>query len=96
MIYDKHAAAAFAVTAVRDWSLGYSQGDERTDIRDGGSADCSSLVAAAVNVGYGNAASTWAPRPPTSWPCPFTTSASPDDKARLCLSPPSSLTIIQH
>lgn len=67
MIYDKHAAAAFAVTAVRDWSLGYSQGDERTDIRDGGSADCSSLVAAAVNVGYGNEASTWAPLPATSW-----------------------------
>lgn len=66
MIYDKHAAAAFAVTAVRDWSLGYSQGDERTDIRDGGSADCSSLVAAAVNAGYGNAAA-WAPLPATSW-----------------------------
>lgn len=67
MIYDKHAAAAFAVAAVRDWSLGYSQGDERTDIRDGGSADCSSLVAAAVNAGYGNAAAAWAPLPATSW-----------------------------
>ena len=54
MALDKHAAAAWIVTAVRDWSLGYGQGSGpggRWDHRNGGAADCSSLVAAALNHG---------------------------------------------
>ena len=34
------------------WDVGYSQGADRWDIRQGGSADCSSAVAWAVNSGY--------------------------------------------
>lgn len=37
---DKFRRAVYTVSEV--WSVGYSQGAERTDIRDGGSADCSS------------------------------------------------------
>lgn len=51
---DLAAMAAAAVTACRDWNLGYGQGQGtggRTDIRDGGAADCSSLTAWAVNQG---------------------------------------------
>lgn len=62
--YDRDRAAAFMVTACRDWSLGYGQGSGtggRLDIRDGGAADCSSLVSAAGNIGYGGTASTWSP-----------------------------------
>ena len=54
MALDIHRAAARAVTAVRDWSLGYGQGSGtggRWDIRDGGAADCSSLVSWALNQG---------------------------------------------
>ena len=45
-------ACDFAAVAVRDWSLGYGQGSGaggRWDIRDGGAADCSSLVSWALN-----------------------------------------------
>jgi hypothetical protein len=45
-------ACNFAAIAVRDWSLGYGQGTGvggRWDIRNGGAADCSSLVAWALN-----------------------------------------------
>lgn len=64
MTYDRDRAAAWNVTACRDWSLGYGQGNGtggRLDIRDGGAADCSSLVSAAVNVGYGGTATGWQP-----------------------------------
>lgn len=64
---DLAAMAAAVVTACRDWSLGYGQGQGtggRTDIRDGGAADCSSLTAWAVNQGAGgrsvlDVATTW-------------------------------------
>ncbi|MBS5978060.1 MAG: hypothetical protein KIA99_10845 [Actinomyces urogenitalis] len=64
---DLAAMAAAAVTACRDWDLGYGQGQGvggRTDIRDGGAADCSSLTAWAVNQGAPGApvldvATTW-------------------------------------
>lgn len=52
MTLDINRAASRMVTAVRDWSLGYGQGSGtggRWDIRDGGAADCSSLVAWALN-----------------------------------------------
>ena len=54
MTLDIHKAASWAVTAARDWSLGYGQGSGtggRLDIRDGGAADCSSFVTKAYNVG---------------------------------------------
>lgn len=41
---------AFMITACRDWSLGYDQGN-RWDIRDGGECDCSSLVYSALWAG---------------------------------------------
>lgn len=64
---DLAAMAAAVVTACRDWDLGYGQGQGvggRTDIRDGGAADCSSLTAWAVNQGAPGApvldvATTW-------------------------------------
>ena len=40
-------AIDFMVTACRDWSLGYDQGN-RWDVRNGGEADCSSLVITAL------------------------------------------------
>ena len=54
MTIDIPKATGLMIRAVRDWSLGYGQGSGtggRHDIRDGGAADCSSLVSWAYNGG---------------------------------------------
>ena len=55
MLYDVDRAATMMTTIVRDWDVGYGQGDGwggRWDVRDGGAVDCSSAVSWAVNSGF--------------------------------------------